>query len=73
MPAQGHNYYVYFVASHTRVLYCGVTNGLLRRVLEQRDGTTLGFSKSYNWNRLVYYEHFKYIDNAIAREKQLRR
>ena len=51
MPAQGHNYYVYFVASHTRVLYCGVTNGLLRRVLEHRDGTTPGFSASYKCNR----------------------
>ena len=72
MPTREHHYYVYLVASHTRVLYCGVTNSIRRRVMEHRAGTIQGFTSAYNCKRFVWVEHHQYVDNAIAREKQLK-
>jgi putative endonuclease len=71
MPKE-HHYYVYIVASRSRTLYIGVTNKLIFRVTEHREGTLDGFTKKYRIHRLVYFEHFNYIDNAIAREKELK-
>jgi putative endonuclease len=68
-----HHYYVYFMASRTRVLYCGVTNNLIRRVEEHRQSEFAGFSATYRCTRLVWYERFQYAGNAIAREKQIKR
>uniref|UniRef100_A0A7V4XSB7 GIY-YIG nuclease family protein n=1 Tax=Acidobacterium capsulatum TaxID=33075 RepID=A0A7V4XSB7_9BACT len=68
-----HHYYVYLVSSRTRVLYCGITNNLVRRVEEHRRGEFAGFSASYRCVRLVWYERFQYVGNAIAREKQIKR
>ena len=53
-------------------LYTGVTNSLMRRVSQHRQGEIPGFSKRYNTNRLVYYEQFNDVLVAIAREKQLK-
>ncbi|NQU38726.1 MAG: GIY-YIG nuclease family protein [Lentisphaerae bacterium] len=53
-------------------LYIGVTNSLVRRVSEHRRGETPGFSTRYNTNRLVCYERFNDVRDAIAREKQLK-
>ncbi len=72
-PTADHNYFVYFVASRSRTLYCGVTKSLVRRVDEHRDGSFEGFSSVYKCNRLVWFERFEYIGNAIAREKQIKR
>ena len=47
-------YYVYILASKSRVLYIGVTNDLERRVFEHRHKLTKGFTSKYNVNRLVY-------------------
>ncbi|MDQ2924878.1 MAG: GIY-YIG nuclease family protein [Acidobacteriota bacterium] len=71
MPEE-HHYYVYILSSRSRTLYVGVTNKLLRRVEEHRDGTFDGFTSKYRIHRLVYFEHFKYIGNAIAREKAIK-
>jgi putative endonuclease len=71
MPRE-HHYYVYILASRSRTLYIGVTNNLTRRLQQHRDGTADSFTKRYNINRLVYFERFQYIDNAIAREKYLK-
>jgi putative endonuclease len=60
------------MASRSLNLYTGVTDSIYRRALEHRSGTIEGFTKRYNINRLVYYETFKYIGNAIAREKQVK-
>jgi putative endonuclease len=60
------------MASRSRNLYAGVTGDLCRRALEHKRGEIEGFTKRYNINRLVYYGTFKYIGNAIAREKQIK-
>ena len=66
-------YYVYIMANKGRTtLYTGVTNSLVRRVLQHRQGDTPGFTKRYNINRLMYYECFNDIRAAIAREKQIK-
>jgi len=54
-------------------LYTGMTNSLVRRVSQHRKGEIAGFSKRYNTNRLVHYEEFNDVRDAIAREKQLKR
>lgn len=68
-----HCYFVYIVASKSRVLYIGMTNGLERRVWEHKNDLIDGFSKQYRCHRLVYYESFDDVKNAIDREKQLKR
>ena len=68
----GRKYYVYIMASRSLNLYTGVTNNLYRRALQHKAGEIDGFTKRYNINRLVYYEVFEHIGNAIAREKQIK-
>jgi putative endonuclease len=65
-------YYVYILASQTRCTYIGVTNKLLRRIQEHRDGQTEGFTSRYRIYRLVYYEAFHDVRTAIAREKEMK-
>jgi putative endonuclease len=60
------------MASRSLNLYTGVTNSIYHRTLQHKNGEIDGFSKKYNINRLVYYEVFRYIGNAIAREKQIK-
>ena len=55
-----------------RVLYTGVTSNLFRRVTEHKDKMVPGFSSSYNVSKLVYYEEFNTMEEAIAREKQIK-
>ena len=66
-------YFVYIVASRSRVLYVGVTNDLNRRVGEHKEGLIPGFSQKYKTNRLVYYESTSDVRGAIARGKQIKR
>ena len=54
------------------VLYTGVTSNLEKRVHEHKSKLIEGFTKKYNVDKLVYYEVFDDIDNAIAREKQMK-
>ena len=68
-----HNYSVYMLASRSRVLYIGMTNNLHRRVWKQKNDLIDGFTKGYKCHRLVYYESFDDVANAIDREKQLKR
>ena len=65
-------YYVYIMASRSLNLYTGITNNLYRRALEHKGGEIEGFTKKYRIERLVYYETFKYVGNAIRREKQIK-
>jgi putative endonuclease len=65
-------YYVYIMASRSRVLYTGVTNDLARRVNEHKRGLTPGFTSRYRVTRLVYFEEFVDIRDAIAREKKIK-
>jgi len=66
-------YYVYILASKSRVLYIGITGFLLQRVLRHKAGEDDGFTKRYRVTRLVYFESFQYVDNAIARESELKK
>jgi putative endonuclease len=65
-------YSVYIMTGKTGVLYTGVTNDLVRRVSEHKLKLFAGFTRKYNLTRLVYYEPFADINNAIAREKQIK-
>ncbi|MCL5105738.1 MAG: GIY-YIG nuclease family protein [Armatimonadetes bacterium] len=65
-------YYVYILSSRSRTLYIGVTNDLTRRVLEHKSKQIPGFTAKYNIDRLVYFEEHPSINDAIAREKQLK-
>ncbi len=60
------------MASATQVIYIGVTNDLIRRVEEHKNKVVDGFSKKYSTNHLVHYEHFRDINDAIRREKELK-
>jgi putative endonuclease len=64
-------FFVYLLASHSRRLYIGVTNNLLRRVAEHREGMC-EFTSSYQITRLVYFETWANAMSAIAREKELK-
>ena len=66
-------YFVYIMTNKGRsVLYTGLTNSLMRRVWQHRKGEISGFTRRYNANRLVYYEQFNDVRNALAREKQIK-
>ena len=66
------HFWVYILASKSRRIYTGVTNDIERRVREHKSGAIDGFTQRYKINRLVYRERFHYIDNAIAREKEIK-
>ncbi|MAG11763.1 MAG: GIY-YIG nuclease [Parcubacteria group bacterium] len=66
-------YYVYIVASKRNgTLYIGVTNDVMRRAYEHREKMVQGFTAQYNVTRLVYFEKYDDIENAIKREKILK-
>jgi putative endonuclease len=68
------DYYIYILTNRPRgVLYTGVTNNLLRRIWEHRQGKAPGFTCKYRLRQLVYYEHCADIEVALTREKQLKR
>lgn len=65
--------YVYILANITnKVLYTGVTSDLVKRVWEHKQKLVKGFTEKYNVNKLVYFETFDDISEAIKREKQLK-
>ena len=70
--AREHHYFVYILSSKPRRIYVGVTNDLFRRVLQHKRGEIEGFAQHYKINRLVYYEKFQYVRNAIRREKVIK-
>jgi len=69
-----HNYFVYMLASKPQgTLYVGVTNDLPRRVSEHREGKVQGFTKKYGVMKLAWFERYGDINEAIAKEKRLKR
>jgi len=68
-----HVYHVYILTSVNRkVMYVGVTNNLENRVAKHRGGRGSAFTSRYRVNVLVYAEEYRYIEDAIAREKQIK-
>lgn len=66
-------FHVYILASRPHgTLYVGVTRDLVRRVWEHAHADQAGFTKAHGVNRLVYFEAFEDVEQAIAREKQLK-
>jgi putative endonuclease len=67
-------YFVYILASRPNgTLYIGVTNDLVRRAYEHREGLVDGFTKTHGVKTLVYFEPHDNIEQAIVREKRLKR
>jgi putative endonuclease len=66
--------YVYIITNeHHNVLYIGVTSDLIRRIYEHKNKIyKTSFSNRYNLHKLVYYESYSFIEEAIEREKQLK-
>jgi putative endonuclease len=70
---QNRQSFVYILTNnYNRVLYTGVTSDLKKRVWEHREKVADSFTKRYNANKLVYYEVFADIRDAIAHEKQIK-
>jgi len=65
-------YYVYLLASRTSTLYTGVTGNLEGRVRQHKEHQVPGFTSRYGVTRLVHYEEYQYVWDALAREKQIK-
>ena len=66
-------YFIYIVTNKNHsVLYAGVTNDLKRRVYEHKNKLADGFTKKYNIDKLVFYEIYNDVNEAILREKQIK-
>jgi len=72
MRLMSKTYYVYILGNSRPTLYIGVTNNLVRRVWEHKKGLVDGFTKKYGLKKLLYFEQFSYVEDAIRREKQLK-
>jgi putative endonuclease len=65
-------FYTYMLANDKGMLYVGVTGDLVTRVRQHQDGTGSAYTSKYKCHRLVYYETFEYVFDAIEREKQIK-
>ena len=66
-------YYTYLMTNkRNNVLYTGVTSDLVKRVYEHKNKLVKGFTSKYNVNKLVYFEEFGDVEEAIVREKQIK-
>jgi len=69
-----HDYYIYILSNwNNKVIYVGMTNNLIRRIYEHKNKSIDGFSKKYNLNKLVYFEHTTNVNAAIRREKDIKK
>ena len=69
-----HQYYVYIITNKKGgVLYIGMTNDLQRRIIEHKGKLVKGFSSKYNLDMLIYFEEFQNVNEAILREKRLKK
>ena len=65
-------YYVYILGNERPTLYIGVTDDLIRRINEHKEGLVEGFTKEYKLKKLLYFEVFNSVETAINREKQVK-
>ena len=69
-----HYYYVYILSNwNNKVIYVGMTNNLERRIYEHKNKLIEGFTKRYNISKLVYYETMTDVNDAIRREKEIKK
>ena len=73
MPPCEYNFWIYIMSSRSLQLYIGITNDLRIRVSQHKELRPGTYTAKYNITRLVYFEHFAYVLNAIAREKELKK
>jgi putative endonuclease len=67
-------YYVYILANKRNgTFYTGITNDLIRRIFEHKSGSIEGFTKKYSIDKLVYFESTTDVNDAIVREKRLKK
>ena len=67
-------FYVYIISNYERsTFYIGFSNNIVRRTIEHKYGLGSEFSKKYKLRYLVYYEEYQYVDEAIAREKEIKK
>jgi len=67
-------FYTYLITSkNNTVLYLGFTDNLKRRISQHKSKNSKGFSGKYNTKKLVWFESTQYVDNAIKREKQIKK
>ena len=72
--SRDYDFWVYILTNKNRtVLYIGMTNSLSRRVHQHRSDESEGFAATYQCRRLVCYEHYRNVSDAIARETQLKK
>ena len=65
---------VYIISNqHNNVLYIGITSNLVQRIYQHKEKFIEGFSAKYNLTKLVYFEQFNDMEDAILREKELKR
>ncbi|HEX4653098.1 MAG TPA: GIY-YIG nuclease family protein [Candidatus Udaeobacter sp.] len=70
---RNHDYWVYILTNkHCATLYIGITNNINRRLYQHRYGEVEGFTMRYRLHRLVWLEHFRNVNDAIACEKRSR-
>jgi putative endonuclease len=72
--ARDYDFWIYIITNRNHsVLYIGMTNRLSRRTWEHREAVKLGFASKYQCKKLVYYQYYHDVRNAIARESQLKK
>ena len=72
MAKREYRFYIYILGSLSGTLYVGMTNNLVRRVWQHKRHEIAGFTAGYGVDRLLYFESFDDVRNAIDREKQLK-
>ncbi len=65
-------YFTYVMASRSRTLYVGVTGDMSRRAFQHKEKKYYGFTARYNCHRLVWFQRFSEVSDAIQREKELK-
>jgi putative endonuclease len=67
-----YEFFIYILSNRSHILYTGLTNSLTRRIKQHRESKPGTFTARYKVTRLVYFERYQYINNALARETELK-